>query len=80
VCVCDCLSSHAHTTHYCTDPDVTSGNGGVSPRVVHYWADLQSVLRFRCHDNIAPRVLAVGAHDVVAANAKCQRVTRCAPG
>jgi len=31
------------------------------PLVVHYWADLQSVNRFRCFDNIVP-------------NAKCQRV------
>jgi len=28
---------------------------------VHYWADVQSVHEFSCHDNIAP-------------NAKCQRV------
>ena len=38
-----------------------SGNGRVCSLVVHYWADLQSVHRFRCYDNVAP-------------NAKCQRV------
>jgi len=31
------------------------------PLVVHYWADLQSVHRFRCYDNVA-------------LNTKCQRV------
>ena len=31
------------------------------PLVVHYWADLQSVHKFRCYDNIMPK-------------AKCQRV------
>jgi len=36
-------------------------NGRGCPLVVHSWADLQSVPRFRCYDNIAP-------------NAKCQRV------
>jgi len=38
---------------------------------MHYWADLQSEQGFRCYDNIAPRVLAVGAHSSIAANAKC---------
>ena len=49
-----CLSAAARP-HYCTDPDVTWENGG------HYWADLQSVHGLRYYDNIAPRVLAVGA-------------------
>ena len=44
------------------------------PLVGHYWADLQSVHGFRCYDNIAPPVLAIGAHDSIAANAKCQLV------
>ena len=35
------------------------------------------VIGFRCYDNIAPRVLAVGAHDSIAASAKCQRVHAC---
>jgi len=71
-CVCVCLSvylSHrdrniislAAFPHYCTDPDVTWGNGRECPVVVHYLEDLQSVHGFRCYDNIAP-------------NAKCQRV------
>jgi len=55
-----CLSLLAFS-HYCMDPDVTSGNGRGCPLVVYYWADLQSVHGFRCYDNIAP-------------NAKCQRV------
>jgi len=38
--------------HYCKDPDVTWGNGRGCPLVVHYWADLQSVHRFHCYDNI----------------------------
>jgi len=60
VCVSVCLSLAAFP-HYCTDPDVTWGNGRGCPVVVHYLADLQSVHAFRCSDNIAP-------------NAKCQRV------
>jgi len=55
-----CLSL-AEFPHYCTDPDVSWGNGRGFPLVVHYWADLQSAHGFRCYDNIAP-------------NAKCQRV------
>jgi len=42
--------------HYCTIPDVTSGNGKGCPLAVHYWADLQSVHGFHCYDNIAPNV------------------------
>ena len=47
-----CLSEAAFP-HYCTDPDVTWGNGRECPVVVHYWADLQSVHGFHCYDNIA---------------------------
>jgi len=47
--------------HYCMDPDASWGNDRVCPLVVHCWADLQSVHRFRCYDNIVP-------------NAKCHRV------
>jgi len=36
-----CLSAAA-CLHYCTDPDVTCGNGRGCPLVLHYWADLQS--------------------------------------
>ena len=35
-----------------TDAGVTWRNGRVCPLVVHYWADLHSVHRFRCYDNI----------------------------
>jgi len=51
VCVFVCLSLSA-SPHDCTDPDVTWGNGRGCPLVVHNWADLQSVHRFRCYDNI----------------------------
>jgi len=59
-------SGHGHLcvatfSQYCTDPDVTWGNGRGCPLVVHYWADLQLVHGFHCCDNIAP-------------NVKCQRV------
>ena len=58
--LCVCLSLAAFT-HYCTDPDVSWRNGRGFRLVVHYWADLQSVHEFCCHDNIAP-------------NAKCRPV------
>ena len=73
VCVSVRLSAAA-CQHYSTDPDVTWQNGTGCPLVVHYWADLQSVLRFRCYDNIAPRVLAIGAHYSIAANTQCLRL------
>ena len=60
VCLCVCLS-FATFPYYCTDPDVTWGNGKGSTLVVHRWADLQSVHGFRCYNNIA-------------LNGKCQRV------
>jgi len=46
--LCVCLSLVAFP-HYCTDPDVTWGNGRGAV-VVYYWANLQSVHRFRCYD------------------------------
>ena len=52
-CLCVCLSLAAFP-HYCTDPDVSWGNGRGCPLVVHYWVDLQLVHGFRCYDNIAP--------------------------
>jgi len=60
VSVCVCLSLDTFP-HYCTDPDISWGNGREFPLVVHYWADLQPVDGFHCYDNIAP-------------NAKCQQV------
>jgi len=51
--VCVCLSL-ATFPHYCTDPDVTWGNGRGCCLVVHYWADLQLMHGFRCYDNTAP--------------------------
>ena len=50
--LCVCLSA-ATCPHYCTDPDITWGNGRGCPLVVRCWADLQSVHGFRCYDNIA---------------------------
>jgi len=50
VSLCVCLSL-ATFPHYCTDLDVTWQNGRGCPLVVHYWADLQAVHRFRCCDN-----------------------------
>ena len=47
------------------------------PLVVHYRADLQLVHGFCCYDNIALRLMAFGAHDNLAANAKCQRIHAC---
>jgi len=42
-----CVSlSLAAFPHYCTDLDVTWGNGRGCPVVVHYWADMQSVHGF----------------------------------
>ena len=49
-CVSGCLSL-ATFPHYCTDPDVTWGNGRGCPLVVHYWADMQLVHEFHCYDN-----------------------------
>jgi len=45
--VCVCLSAAART-YYCTDADVTWVSGRDCPLLVHYWAHLQSVHRFRC--------------------------------
>jgi len=49
-CVSVCLSVAA-CLHYFTDPDVTWRSGRGCPLVVHYWADLQSVLGLRCYGN-----------------------------
>ena len=46
VCVCVCVFLAAFP-HYCTDPDVSWGNGRECPLVVHYWADLQLLHGFR---------------------------------
>jgi len=49
LCVCLFLAAFPH---YCTDPDVTWGNGSGCPLALRYWADLQLVHGFRCYDNI----------------------------
>jgi len=50
ICVCVCLS--LATLLHGLGCDL--GNSRECPLIVHYWTDLQSVHRFRCHDNIAP--------------------------
>jgi len=71
-----CVS--VHSPQYCTDPDVTWGNGTGCPPVVHYWVDLQLVHGFHRYDNVTLHILAIGAHDSVVATAKCPRVHACA--
>jgi len=58
--LCVCLSLAAFS-HYCTDADVTWGNGRGCPLVVHDWADLQSVHGFRCYDNSTEREMSASA-------------------
>ena len=53
--------SLAALPHYCTDPDVTWGNGRMCPLVVHYWADLQLLHGFHCDDNTAMHLFAIYA-------------------
>jgi len=67
------LSLAAFLHHY-IDPDVTWENCRGCPLVMHYWVDLQSVHGFCRYAKIAPREIAIGAHDNIAANTKCQRV------
>jgi len=85
VCLFVCLSLAAFP-HYCTDPDITWGNGRRCRLVVHYWADLQSVHRFCCYDNIAPNtkclqvlVLALCLIDWLMTNLLCckSKLQRC---
>jgi len=54
--LCVCLSRAAFP-HYCTDPDVTWENGRGCSLVVHYWADLQSMHKFCCYDNIQEKYI-----------------------
>jgi len=57
--LCVCLSFAAFP-HYCTNQDVTLGNGMGCPLVVHCWADLQSDTCFVAVTTVP--------------NGKCQRV------
>jgi len=57
LCVCPlsvCLSVLRRIPALLHGRGCNMGNGRGCPLVVHYWADLRSVHRFRCHDNIAP--------------------------
>jgi len=47
-----CLSVRGRMPTLLHGPDVTWGSGRGCHLVVHYWADLQSVHRLRCYDNI----------------------------
>jgi len=77
---CRCVSAAAFP-HYCTDPDVTWGNGMECPLVVHFWADLQSMHGFRCYDdniartrNISECLYSLYAwFQSLSSRAKCQR-------
>jgi len=53
VCVSVCLSVPHRILILLHRPGCNLGNGRGCCLVVHYWADLQSVHRFRCCDNIA---------------------------
>jgi len=44
--------SAATCPHYCTDPNVTWGNGKGCPLLVQHWADLQSVHGLCCYGSI----------------------------
>jgi len=52
LCLSVCSLPHSHTT---ARTDVTWGNCRGCHLVVHYWADLQSVRRFHCYDDIVPK-------------------------
>jgi len=52
--LCVCLSVPRSIRTILHGPECKFGNGRGCPLVVHFWADLQSVHRFRCYDNIAP--------------------------
>jgi len=62
LCVCLCVCVFRRIPTLLHGPGRKLGNGRGCP----IWADLQSVHRFRCYDNIAP-------------NSKCQRVLVLAP-
>ena len=69
-----CLSLAAFP-HYCTEPDVTSGNGRECRLVVHYLSDLQSVHEYvamTTHTYVSLQPYTLQMH--IAPNAKCQLV------
>ena len=51
--LCVCPSPHLAFPHYCTDPDVTWGNGRGCCLVVYCWADLESLHGLHCDNNMA---------------------------
>ena len=52
ICVSVCLSVPRGIPTLLHEPGCKLRNGRGCPLVVHYWADLQSVHRFHCSDNI----------------------------
>jgi len=52
LCVCVCLSVPCRIPTLLHRPKCNSGDGRGCPLVLHYWADLQLVHKFRCYDNI----------------------------
>ena len=68
-----CVSVRGHMPTLLHGPGCNLGKGRGAPSCASL-GNLQSVHRFRCHDNIAPRILAIGADDSREANAQCQRV------
>jgi len=52
VWLCTCLSVPCRIPTLLNGPGCNAENGSGCPVVVHYLADLQSVHRFRCYDNI----------------------------
>jgi len=56
LCVCVCLSVPRRIPTLLHGPGYNLGNGRGFPLVVPYWADLQSVQRFCCYDNVVPNV------------------------
>ena len=54
VCLCVCLSVPCRIPTLMHGPGCNLGNGRGCRLVVHCWADLQSVHRFRCYGNIVP--------------------------
>ena len=74
LCLCVCLSVDAFPD-YCTDPDVTWGNGRRCPLVVHYWRICNQCTDFVAmttytYVSLKPYTLQMR----IAWNAKCQRV------
>ena len=81
LCVCMSVRLSVVAFPYCTDLDVTWGNGRGCPLAVHYWADLQSVHGFRCYDNTHKLLVLYTANAYSAEREmSTSACTRCMPG